>query len=59
MIRLAKSFVVKPPSKDQDNWLIAFNWPDQYEGQVVLGDTLKQTLVNVQKEASSNLINWR
>lgn len=49
--------MVKPPSKDQNSWLITFEWPKQFEGQVLLDAALEKTLVNVQNEASTDLIN--
>ena len=55
MVELAKSFILKPPSKKEVNWYLLFEWHDDTEGLQLLNDAIKQMLINVQISVKNNL----
>ena len=57
LIGFAKSFALKPPSKNGENWLLSFEWHDNLEGARLLDDAIQQTLINVQKTTKDNIDN--
>ena len=57
MINFAKSFALKPPSKNGENWLLSFEWHDDLEGARLLDDAIQQTLINTQKLTKGNIDN--
>jgi LPS O-antigen subunit length determinant protein (WzzB/FepE family) len=57
LIGFAKSFALKPPSKNGENWLLSFEWHDNLEGARLLDDAIQQTLINTQKTTKDNIDN--
>jgi LPS O-antigen subunit length determinant protein (WzzB/FepE family) len=57
MINFAKSFALKRPSKNEENWLLSFEWHDNLEGARLLDDAIQQTLINTQKATKDNIDN--
>ena len=57
LINFAKSFALKPPSKNGENWLLSFEWHDGLEGARLLDDAIQQTLINTQKTTKDNIDN--
>ena len=55
LINFAKSFALKPPSKNEENWLLSFEWHDGLEGARLLDDAIQQTLINTQKTTKDNI----
>ena len=55
MIDFAKSFALKRPSKNEENWLLSFEWHDNLEGSRLLDDAIQQTLINTQKATKDNI----
>ena len=57
LIGFAKSFALKRPSRDGENWLLSFEWHDNFEGARLLDDAIQQTLINTQKATKDNIDN--
>ncbi|WP_421848391.1 Wzz/FepE/Etk N-terminal domain-containing protein [Marinomonas sp.] len=57
LINFAKSFALKPPSKNGESWLLSFEWHDGLEGARLLDDAIQQTLINTQKLTKGNIDN--
>jgi len=57
LINFAKSFALKRPSKNEENWLLSFEWHDNLEGSRLLDDAIQQTLINTQKATKDNIDN--
>ena len=51
----AKSFVLKRPTKNKDNWTLSFVWHDDLEGRQLLKDAILKTLVNIRNAAKENI----
>ena len=49
LIEYAKLFVITPPSKNETNWTLSFEWHDDGEGTRLLSEALTLTLINVKK----------
>ena len=47
LIDFAKSFELKPPSRNQENWTLSFEWHDDLEGVRLFNDAIRQTLSNI------------
>ena len=47
LIKYAKSFEITPPSKNEKNWMLSFEWHDDEEGSRLLNEALILTLINV------------
>lgn len=47
LIEYAKSFTITPPSKNETNWMLSFEWHDVEEGSNLLNEALNITLENV------------
>lgn len=47
LIEYAKSFTIAPPSKNETNWMLSFEWHDVEEGSNLLNEALNITLENV------------
>mgnify|MGYP003953728571 CR=1 FL=1 len=47
LIKFAKLFVITPPSKNETNWMLSFEWHDVEEGKRLLNEALILTLINV------------
>ena len=57
LINFAKSFALKRPSKNEENWLLSFEWHDDLEGARLLDDAIQQTLINAQKTTKDTIDN--
>ena len=55
LMGFAKSFVLKRPTKNKDNWALSFVWHDDLEGRQLLKDAILKTLVNIRNAAKENI----
>ena len=55
LMGFAKSFVLKRPTKNKDNWTLSFVWHDDLEGRQLLKDAILKTLVNIRNAAKENI----
>ncbi|MFL2798767.1 MAG: Wzz/FepE/Etk N-terminal domain-containing protein [Paracoccaceae bacterium] len=53
LINYAKLFVIAPPSKNEINWMLSFEWHNDEQGKRLLNEALRLTLINVK----TNLFN--
>ncbi len=56
LIDFAKSFELKAPSKNEENWTLSFEWHDDIEGAKLFNDAIRQTLSNT-KNISVSIVN--
>mgnify|MGYP002855154510 CR=1 FL=1 len=57
MITFAKKFeIVAPSLKNENTWLLKFEWHDDYEGRRLFNNAINKTLMNIQN-ISKNSIN--
>jgi LPS O-antigen subunit length determinant protein (WzzB/FepE family) len=47
LIKYAKLFEITPPSKNEKNWMLSFEWHDDEEGSRLFNEALILTLINV------------
>jgi LPS O-antigen subunit length determinant protein (WzzB/FepE family) len=55
LIGFAKSFELKAPSKNKENWTLSFEWHDAIEGAKLFNDAIRQTLSNTKNISVSNV----
>ena len=55
LIGFAKSFELKAPSKNEENWTLSFEWHDNLEGLRLFKDAIRQTLSNIKNISISNI----
>ena len=55
LIAFAKSFELKAPTKNVENWHLSFEWHDDLEGRQLLKDAILKTLVNIRNAAKENI----
>ena len=55
LIGFAKSFELKAPSKNEENWTLSFEWHDAIEGAKLFNDAIRQTLSNTKNISVSNV----
>jgi len=55
LIGFSKKFEIAPPSKKEQNWLLKFEWHDDYEGRSLFNDAIQKTLINTQKVSKNNV----
>ena len=55
LIAFAKSFELKAPTKNAENWHLSFEWHDDLEGRQLLKDAILKTLVNIRNAAKENI----
>ena len=55
LIDFAKSFELKAPSKNEENWTLSFDWHDDIEGAKLFNDAIRQTLSNTKNISVSNV----
>ena len=54
LTRFAQKFKIVPPSK-KENWLLKFQWHDDYEGRRLFENALQKTLINIKKISKNNI----
>ena len=57
LIDFAKSFKLKAPSNNLENWVLSFEWHDDLEGLRLLNDAIRQTLLKVRNVTKSDIEN--
>ena len=55
LIGFAKSFELKAPLKNEENWTLSFEWHDDIEGAKLFNDAIRQTLSNIKNISLSNV----
>lgn len=55
LIAFAKSFELKAPTKNAENWHLSFEWHDNLEGVRLFDDAILKTLVNIRNVAKENI----
>lgn len=55
LIDFAKNFKIIQPSKKEKNWLLKFEWHDDYEGRRLFNNAIQKILINIQKIIKSNI----
>ena len=55
LIAFAKSFELKAPTKNAENWHLSFEWHDNLEGVRLFDDAILKTLVNIRIAAKENI----
>ena len=55
LIEFAKSFELRAPSKNDENWFLFFEWPDDIEGVRILNDAMQKMLLNIRNDSKSDI----
>lgn len=55
LFELAKTFSLNPPYKNEQDWTLSFEWPNELEGLSLLNDALQQILINIQLTLIDNI----
>ncbi|MDB2584652.1 Wzz/FepE/Etk N-terminal domain-containing protein [Alphaproteobacteria bacterium] len=55
LIGFAKKFKIVPPSNEEKEWYLKFEWHNDYEGRSLFSVALQKTLINIQKTLKNNI----
>ena len=55
LVDFAKSFELKAPSKNQEDWTLSFEWHDELEGVRLFNDAIRQTLSNLKNVSKASV----
>jgi len=55
LIKFAKSFELKAPSKNEEIWVLSFEWHDDLEGVHIFNNAIQKILINIRDVLKENV----